>query len=358
MTDLRSQALELAVQRGKGIGFEHASAECLRDDEHLSDHNLLATSPTMNLTVQTLTNESWTLTIPENAGPRWLYYEVSRRMHIPTDQLRLVCGSRQLPGYDVRALRTFGVEEGSIIAVILRLRGGCYHHAFQCSMTLNPGINGVVSCEGFSALSVMLDIRAALDCASATENEICRVAASFHGLITGESWPEHALLRRLDSLALYRVQLSCIRQTLVRRTEHNVFRWDRDHVLTAMVAFRSMGLPSEVGRLIANHMTLPPEEWETGVDVPVVKSIRLAASERGKLEIMAHLRASSCEPSLLPNRHYRVDLLCEVMPTHHHSMIEPDASALAPDRSWHFYTVDRGTSTPPTTISWNADVGM
>lgn len=58
---------------------------------------------------------------------------------------------------------------------------------------------------------------------------------------------------------------------------------------------------------------------------------------------MAHLRASSFPPTLLPNRHYRVDLLGEVTLTYHHSMLEPGASALAPARSWHFYTVDHRT---------------
>ncbi len=81
-----------------------------------------ATAKPFTITVTTLTGVSYSLIVGGNAVVAALKKHVSARTNTPVEQLRLIYGGMQLEN-DADTLRSYGMGEGSIVHVVLRLRG-------------------------------------------------------------------------------------------------------------------------------------------------------------------------------------------------------------------------------------------
>jgi hypothetical protein len=119
----------------------------------------------MQITVKTLTNQVGTVTVPDDGCVDDLHHAIHKIFGIPIDQQRLIFGGKQLgTSYPVcvhvpddvkamqfiglyqfnmnsegemittkmvsngeRSLSSYGILDGSIVSLVLRLRGGMFH---------------------------------------------------------------------------------------------------------------------------------------------------------------------------------------------------------------------------------------
>ena len=81
---------------------------------------------TLQIYVKTLLGETVTFRISSDATVAQLKAEIERKEEIPTDQQRLIFTGMQLE--DQRLLSDHNIQNESTLHLVLRLRGGMFHH--------------------------------------------------------------------------------------------------------------------------------------------------------------------------------------------------------------------------------------
>lgn len=97
------------------------------------------TSKMVDISVKTLTGKTIEITISSNATMEELKIEIQEKEGIPPDQQRLIFGGKQLE--DDRTLSDYNIISGSVLHLVLRLRGGGYSiviKAFGTLINVNP----------------------------------------------------------------------------------------------------------------------------------------------------------------------------------------------------------------------------
>ena len=299
-----------------GLGkFEHPSTRLLADAAWLATARAGAAQARLplQLTLQTLTGRAIQVEAHGNWSTLDLFNAISVQEGIPVDQLRLLHANtdRQLSPHDAHDLHGQGITNDAVLTLVLRLRGGCYRTGFPFQILVTPGIDATeVDCRQ-REIVIDVDMRPAIALAHREEQRLAS-----HPPFPGFRGPynlERTALEHLDTLALFRIGLTCIRRTLTRREGTEVHRWDYDCIMVLALVLRQYEVPADICRRTIDAVVLPPEEWESGEQVALQQRFEMAALERGTLR----LRASAPQPRTLappvpllqPHRHYRVDLL-------------------------------------------------
>lgn len=235
----------------------------------------------MTVTVHTLTNRNVRVDVPdsETTTVRDIMGGVEHREGIPQDQQRLIHGGSQLAS--ARTLHSYGIQNGAVLHLVLRLRGGCCNLHLSSLLTPAPDSEGV---------PVTATVSVRLKCRPPSQEPCCC------GGRTGIY--DRSLLTEAENVVS--VSVVQVRKTVVchlfaddenGEAQPRVFRYDPDELMGAFLVERRRRLPADVRGLITTFLALDPSQWYAAVPGTRVQAIQNAVPGRA-----ANQAANRTEP--------------------------------------------------------------